>query len=86
MSASILNAVGLNELVLEDEDSYLKVALELGKSRKLVEEVKERLEANRFEKSLFDTQRFVKHLEKAYSKMWECHRNGKKPELIQVIV
>ncbi|MFO7716073.1 tetratricopeptide repeat protein [Desulfosarcina sp.] len=84
MSASILNAVGLNDLVLGDEDSYRKVAVGLGKNRKLVEEVKERLAANRLEKSLFDTHGFVKNLEKAYSKMWEGYRNGMKPKLIHV--
>ncbi len=84
MSASILNAVGLTDLVLEDEDAYLKVAVEIGNNPKFVQEIKERLKVNRLEKPLFDTQGFVKNLEKAYSKMWAFHSNGMKPKFLHV--
>jgi len=84
MSASILNAVGLNDLILKDEDAYLKVAVELGNSPKLVGDIKERLRTNRLEKPLFDTQGFVKNLEKAYEEMWKRHVSGKKTEMIRV--
>jgi protein O-GlcNAc transferase len=84
MSASILNAIGLGDLVVETGPAYVKRAVELGKHPLAVEDIKATLKINQHTKPLFDTQCFVSNLETAYITMWERHRNGKVPEMFRV--
>ncbi|WP_319525224.1 tetratricopeptide repeat protein [uncultured Desulfosarcina sp.] len=84
MSASILNAIGMEDLVCEFQDTYKKKAIELGNNPIEIKTLKDRLRINRIEKPLFDTHLFVTHLEKAYLKIWERYRDRKEPCIIHV--
>jgi predicted O-linked N-acetylglucosamine transferase (SPINDLY family) len=55
---------------------------ELAKS--VYERVKEKLARNRLTKPLFDTDRFRRHIEAAYTAMWEIHQRGEGPRSFAV--
>jgi predicted O-linked N-acetylglucosamine transferase (SPINDLY family) len=84
VAASLLNAVGLPELIARTSDEYEGLALELANDRKKLFLIKKRLMDNRLNYPLFDTTLFTKHIESAYRKMWERHRMNLKPDHFSV--
>jgi len=73
MSASLLNSVGLNELICSSFKDYEKLAINLAKNPKRLDEIKKKLKGNLKTTNLYDTSKFVANLEKAYQKMWETY-------------
>ena len=71
VSASLLNAIGLSELVTNSEKEYEDLAIELAKNPPKLKEIKNKLKNNRNTKPLFNTQIFARNMEKAYSLMYE---------------
>jgi protein O-GlcNAc transferase len=80
VAASLLNAVGLPELITRTSEEYEKLALELAMDREKLAGMKKRLADNRLNYPLFDTELFTKHIESAYQQMWERHRMKLKPD------
>jgi len=83
MSASILTAIGLPELVTHDLEEYKKLAVQLVNSGAL-KAIRNKLERNRKTSTLFDTPRFVRNLESAFKEVWNIHKNGQNPRAIDV--
>jgi protein O-GlcNAc transferase len=79
VAASLLNAVGLPELVTENLADYEALALKLARCPDLLSDIRARLSRNRSEYPLFDTKRFCSHIESAYTLMWERHQRGDPP-------
>ncbi|MBI3897346.1 MAG: tetratricopeptide repeat protein [Gammaproteobacteria bacterium] len=84
VAASLLNAVGLPELVMRSHAEYEKRALHLATHSAELAALKKRLMASRNTCPLFDTQLFTKHIEDAYVQMWQRHQNGLAPDHIRV--
>ncbi|WP_017721012.1 O-linked N-acetylglucosamine transferase, SPINDLY family protein [Kamptonema formosum] len=84
VGASLLSAVGLPELIAGDLREYETMAVRLGKNAGELQQLREKLAANRLTYPLFDTRRFVINLEKAYRAMWEIYAAGGKPQMILV--
>jgi predicted O-linked N-acetylglucosamine transferase (SPINDLY family) len=80
VAASLLQAVGLPDMVTHSLEEYETRALELAGNPVLLDEVTERLAHNRETRALFDTARFTRHLESAYEQMIERHRAGESPQ------
>lgn len=75
VAASLLTAAGLPELIAEDDEAYLATARRLGERPAERAELRARLaEPGRL--PLFDTARFARNLEAAYTEMW---RRGPRP-------
>ena len=68
---SFLFAIGLPELVTETQAEYEALAIELATSPTKLKVIKDKLETNRLASQLFDTALFTKHIEAAYTKMYE---------------
>jgi predicted O-linked N-acetylglucosamine transferase (SPINDLY family) len=79
VGASLLNAVGLPDLVAESLESYEALALRLALDREHLATVRATLTRNRNTCALFDTARFTRHLETAFAAMWERQQNGDPP-------
>ena len=79
MSASLLAAVGLPELVVQSIEDYEALAMRLARDPGLLRDLKARLVRQRTSHPLFDTARFTRHIEAAYVEMWERHRRGEPP-------
>lgn len=66
VAASQLNALGLNELIVDSSEAYFNKALELAIRPDLLKEIRSQLEVNRYNSPLFDTKQYVKDLESIY--------------------
>ena len=84
VAASMLQAVGLPELVTNDLDEYQALALRLATDAPLLGSLRRRLEQNRATCALFDTDRLRRHIESAYTTMWELQRRGERPRSFSV--
>ena len=84
VAASMLTAVGLPELVMPDPEAYGQRAVELARSGDELGALRRRLAEQRKEWPLFDTPRFVHHLEQAYRRMWSRLEDGREPTTLIV--
>ncbi len=84
VAGSLLYAIGLPELVTETQSDYEALAIELGNNPDKVKAIKEKLEKNRLTTPLFDTPRFTKNIEAAYTKMYERYQSDLPPDHIYI--
>lgn len=84
VSESLLNAVGLPELVARDERHFADFAVELATGRQHLGSLRRRLVAARPTAPLFDPQAFTTALESAYAQMAERAKNGLPPDHFDV--
>jgi protein O-GlcNAc transferase len=84
VAASLLYAVGLPELVTHTLEDYTTRALQLASNPEQLRDLRARLAQNRSTHPLFDTTRFCRHLESAYTTMWRRHQEGLPPETFAV--
>jgi predicted O-linked N-acetylglucosamine transferase (SPINDLY family) len=84
MGASLLTAIGLPEMVASNLEEYEALALKLAGDPSLYKSIRSRLEANRSTHPLFDTDRFTRHIEAAYTRMWEYCLRGESPRSFSV--
>jgi len=79
VAASLLNAIGLPELITHSLPEYEALALKLATHRAELADLRARLARNRATHPLFDTDRFRRHIEAAYTTMWERQQKGEPP-------
>jgi predicted O-linked N-acetylglucosamine transferase (SPINDLY family) len=79
VAASLLDAIGLAELITTTIDDYEALALKLARDRALLASIKAKLIRNRGTYPLFDTRRFTRHIEAAYVAMWQAYQQGRPP-------
>jgi predicted O-linked N-acetylglucosamine transferase (SPINDLY family) len=84
VSESLLNAIGLGELVAADNAAFVDLAVNLANDRNRLAGIREKLVANRFRSPLFDAERFCRHLEAAYETMAERAKSGLEPDHFDV--
>jgi predicted O-linked N-acetylglucosamine transferase (SPINDLY family) len=80
VGASLLQAIGLPELVASSLAEYEAIALALARDPEALARVRTKLVSNRSTQPLFDTARTTRNLETAYMTMWERTRRGEPPE------
>src|SRR5262249_40550881 len=80
VASSVLRAAGLAELVTADLMEYEAMALRLAMDPARLDAVRAKLAANRNRCALFDTERFRRHIEKAYTTMWQRAQRGEPPD------
>ena len=71
VSASILNALDLNELITKDDDEYKSLILKLSNDKNKLIQIKEKINQNISTKPLFNSKLYTENLEKAYRKVYE---------------
>ncbi len=76
VSASLLSAALLPELVVNTIEDYENLAVSLAEDTVRLESVRRKLDESKLSCPLFDTERFVRGLETAYNRMWEVHTKG----------
>jgi len=82
VSSSILQAIGLDELITGSAAAYEALAIKLAQDADAVRDLKIRIGQAQATAPLFDAQRFVAGLEDAYRQMWERHLAGEPPQMI----
>jgi predicted O-linked N-acetylglucosamine transferase (SPINDLY family) len=83
VAASLLNAIGLPELITNTQEEYEALAIELAINPQNLEDTRVKLANNRLTTPLFDTPIFAKNLETAYIQMMDLYWNDSLPEHIK---
>jgi protein O-GlcNAc transferase len=76
VAASLLSAIGLPELIAHSLPEYQAMAMKLARDGDYRAGIRARLAQNRGSFPLFDTDRFRRHIETAYTEMYERWRRG----------
>jgi predicted O-linked N-acetylglucosamine transferase (SPINDLY family) len=85
VAASLLNAVGLSELVATGLDRYEELAVDLATDPARLSGLARRLSENRMTAPLFDTVLFTRRIEAAYLEMYSRYRQGLAPDHISIM-
>jgi len=84
VAASLLNAIGLPELITNTQEEYEALAIEFAMNPQKLTDIKLKLARNRLTTPLFDTPLFTKNLEAAYIQMHERYHAGLEPDHISI--
>ena len=76
VAGSLLQAVGLPELITFSPAAYETLALRLAREPALLQGLRHKLLGNRLNAPLFDIARYTRHYEAALTQMWETWANG----------
>jgi protein O-GlcNAc transferase len=82
MAASVLNAIGVPELITTTSEAYEHMAIDLATYPEKLATIKRKLTENRLTTPLFDTKLFTKHIEAAYTAMYERYQASLAPDHI----
>ena len=84
VAGSQLNAIGLPELVTNTLPDYETLAISLGTDPERLAAIKEKLARNKNSQPLFDTARFTRNLESAFTQMHAMASRGESPRSFDV--
>jgi predicted O-linked N-acetylglucosamine transferase (SPINDLY family) len=79
VATSVLNAAEAPELAVDSLTQYEELAFTLARDPDKLAALRARLVAARERSALFDLPRYCRHLEAAYTVMWQRHRDGLPP-------
>jgi predicted O-linked N-acetylglucosamine transferase (SPINDLY family) len=79
VAASLLDAIGLPELIVNSIEDYEALALQCARDPLLLGNLKAKLSRNRETYPLYNSDRFRRHIEAAYAIMWERYRRREPP-------
>lgn len=85
VAASLLQAIGLNELVTTRPEDFERLAIQLAQHPQKLADLRIRLHQNRATSPLFNGQQFARNLEAAYRQMVARHRQGLPPENLEIM-
>lgn len=77
VAGSLLTAIGMPELITGSRAAYEALTLELAQNPQRLAGLRDKLAANRG--GLLDMSAYARHIETAYSTMWETWRAGRPP-------
>ncbi len=83
-AGAILRAAGLSELVTLSLKEYERLAVRLAREPGLLTDIRGRLARARSNAALFDSNRAVRELEAAFTRMWEIWLRGEAPKPLSV--
>ncbi|MDE2050610.1 MAG: tetratricopeptide repeat protein [Gammaproteobacteria bacterium] len=84
VGASLLHAVGLPQLITATQEQYEDLAVELASQPKLLADIRRQLTSNARTAPLFNTAASTRHLETAYTRIYERHLAGLAPDHIRI--
>lgn len=84
VSASIVSAAGLAELVADNDARYEALILGLARDRPRLQALRQGLAASRAQCALFDATAFARHLETGLEMAWARHQAGLAPAHLDV--
>jgi len=84
VAASLLNAVGLPELIATTQEQYEELAIGLATKPARLAQIRRKLAQNRLTTPLFDTELSTRHFEDAYGQMYERYHADLPPAHLYV--
>jgi predicted O-linked N-acetylglucosamine transferase (SPINDLY family) len=85
VAASLLRAIELPELITDTQQDYESLAVELAINPDRLQGIRQKLARNRLTTPLFDTQLFTRHIEDAYTQMYERYHADLPTDYIYVM-
>ncbi len=79
IGASLVTAIEMPDMICYSRNEYEQRAIALAYNPNDLQAIRDRLWHNRLTAPLFDTSRFVKHLEQAYRTIWQHYMSGESP-------
>jgi protein O-GlcNAc transferase len=76
VAGSLLNAIGLPDLVTTSLATYEQTAIDLARDPGKLEVIQQKLKRNRLSTPLFNTELFTRHIEASYTAMVQRHQAG----------
>lgn len=86
IGASLVTELGLQDLICQTTDDYVKRAIRLARNRGELESLRHRLTDYLPHSILFNPDRFAGQLEEVYTRMWRVAKSRKMPESIDIDV
>jgi predicted O-linked N-acetylglucosamine transferase (SPINDLY family) len=84
IAASLLTAMGVPELITSTQQQYEQLAIELASNPRLLAPIRTKIQHNRLTSPLFDTPRFARNLEAAYTAIHDRYQAGLPPDHIRL--
>lgn len=84
VASSLLTALDLNELITHTDEEYEALILDYASQPLKLKEIKEKLNKNKNDKPLFDTQKYTCDFESAMLEIHELYLNDEKPRNIKI--
>ena len=84
VGASVLNAIGLEELITKTEQEYENLTTQLATKPEFLKKIKKKLEKNKNKEPLFNTKLYTSHIEKAYIKIYNNYQSNLSVENIEI--
>ncbi len=84
VAGSLLTAIGLPELITSTQQRYEEVAIDLALNPHRLAQIRAKLRDNRLTSPLFDTPRFTRNLEAAYTAIHDRYQAGLPPDHINL--
>ncbi len=84
VSASLLRAIAMPEMIMASLDDYERHAVHLATHSRDLRELGDKLVANRRTQPLFDSPGITRNLERAYQGMWDIYQAGDSPRSFAV--
>ena len=84
VAASLLNAVGLPELITATKEAYESLAIELATNPEQLRMIKDKLVRNLPTSLLYNTKLFTQHIELAYQEMHQRYQDDLTPDHIYI--
>jgi predicted O-linked N-acetylglucosamine transferase (SPINDLY family) len=84
IAASLLTAIDVPELITSTQQQYEQLAIELASSPQRLAAIRARIQDNRLTRALFDTPRFARNLEAAYTAIHARYQAGEPPDPIRL--
>ena len=85
VAASLLTAVGLEELITETEEDYEDLIMKLAEQPRKLKKLKNKLASNILTEPLFDTPRYTRNFEAGIKEAFNRFSLGLKPDHIDVL-
>ncbi len=79
VAGSLLSAIGMSDMIVSDEAEYVSRAIDIATTPGGSAKLKARLAANAEKSALFDTDLYVRNLERAFFRMHQCRMQGLSP-------
>jgi predicted O-linked N-acetylglucosamine transferase (SPINDLY family) len=84
VAASLLQAIGLPELITRTDQHYEDLAVALAQDPARLQALQQRLAANRLTQPLFNCERFTRNLESAFEQVMERYWAGAEPDHLAI--
>ena len=85
VSGSLLTALNMPELITTTSEDYEALALELATDPEKLQKIRTKLQENIKTAPLFNTELFAKHIEAAYTLMYQRYQDGLEPDHIKIL-